>query len=314
MTTKKKREKSLVSSLQIYCVSLLLRRSGTPRRDNLHPFFFSFVLFRNALVAIALVIALYWRGDKLPRFGRAWAPYFMVGFFDNALPLMLTSNAQLYVDSGLATIFVSTTPFFALVLSWLFLRDEPIQFNQIIGICLGLIGIIVLIGPAALQELGTNLLSQLALTAASACYAIATVFSRSYLREQEGEGQHSVLEWLTGQFIASVIIMTPITFYVEDVLAVQPSGRSTIAVFISAWVIAIFAFLCFYRLNALAGPTYATFVTYLIPINGVLWGAVFLGEEVPGSSLIALGIILCGLAVVNNLIPIPQLRKTSPLA
>lgn len=267
---------------------------------------FSYVLFRNLLTAVVLVAALYWRGDKLPRFGRAWLPYFMVGFFDNAFPLMLTSNAQLVVDSGLVTIFVSTTPFFTLLLAWLFLRDEPITPNQILGILLGLSGIASLVGPTALQQLGSNLLSQLALLGASACYAIATVFSRSYLREQENGQQHSVLEWLTGQFVASTIMMFPIAFYMEDVMAIEPSGRSLIALFIAAWVIAIFAFLCFYKLNALAGPTYATFVTYLIPINGVLWGAVFLGEQVTTNSLVALGLILCGLAVVNNLIPLPR--------
>ncbi len=65
-------------------------------------------------------------------------------------------------------------------------------------------------------------------------------------------------------------------------------------------------FLCFYPLNPLAGPTYATFVTDLIPINGESWGAVFLGEQITTNSIIALGIILLGLAVVNNLIPLPK--------
>ena len=273
---------------------------------------FTYVFSRNLLTALALMVILYFRGEKLPPIGRAWLPYCMVGFFDNALPLMLTSNAQLVVDSGLATIFVSTTPFFALILAWIFLRDEQILPNHIIGIALGLCGIVILIGPEVLKELGSNLWSQLALLAASACYAIATVFSRNYLREQDDQTQHSVLEWLTGQFIVATIMALPMMLSIEDLTTIEPSARSIIAIFVASWIIAIGAFLCFYRLNALAGPTYATFVTYLIPINGIIWGAIILGEEITRNALIALAFILSGLAVINGFIPLPNFLTPSP--
>lgn len=270
---------------------------------------FTFTFSRNVLVSIVLLAALYWRGGRLVsfgRFGRNWIPYAFVGLFDNALPVMLSSSAQLHVDSGLATIFVATTPFFTLLFAYWHLGDEKISVNQIIGVVLGMIGIVVLIGPSALQSLGSHLTAQLALLGASSCYAIATVFSRSYLREQEDTGQRTVLEWLTGQFIVATIIALPMMLLFEDVAAVQPSQRSIIAVFVGGWIIAIGAFLCFYRLNALAGPTYASFVTYLIPINGVFWGAVILGEKVEPSALAALACILFGVAFVNDLVKLPQ--------
>ncbi|MEM7112750.1 MAG: DMT family transporter [Chloroflexota bacterium] len=264
---------------------------------------FTYIVGRNFLVSVVLIIALYARGEKLPRLGRQWWPYLFVGFFDNALPVLLSSNAQYYVDSGLVTIFVSTTPFFTLLLARQFIKDEPIQFNQVVGIGLGLVGIVILIGPAVLQEIGVNFWSQLALLAASLCYAIATVFSRGYLREGEnGRSNHTALEWLTGQFVTATIIMLPLSLIFDNPLTLRPSQLSLIALFISAWGIAIFAFLAFYRLNALAGPTYASFVTYLIPINGVIWGAIILQERVTINALVALAFILCGLAVVNGLV------------
>jgi drug/metabolite transporter (DMT)-like permease len=266
---------------------------------------FTYIFSRNLLVVVVLLAALYVRGEKLPRFGRAWLPFLVVGLFDNTLPLMLSSNAQLFVDSGLVTIFVSTTPFFTLLLAHLFIVDEPIEFNQILGVILGLVGIVVLIGPAVLQEIGVNFWSQMALLGASLCYAIATIFSRSYLRENEGQAKHSVLSWLTGQFIVATIIILPIMFVFDDVTRIQPSARSIVAVFVAAWGIAVFAFLSFYRLNALAGPTYASFVTYLIPINGVFWGAIVLREQVTTNALIALGFILGGIAVVNGFVKMP---------
>lgn len=279
--------------------------------DTIPPFTYTFT--RNLLVSVVLVIALYVRGERLPPIGRLWLPFCMVGFFDNALPVMLSSNAQLYVDSGLVTIFVSTTPFFTLLLARQFLSDEPITPNQVVGVVLGLLGIIVLIGPAALSSLGVNFWSQMALLFASVCYAIATVFSRSYLRDEgNGRSRHTVLQWLTGQFIVATVIMLPITLLFDDITAVRPSTASLTALFASAWIISIFAFAAFYRLNALAGPTYAAFVTYLIPINGVFWGAIILQERVTLNALIALGLILCGLAVVNNLIRLPTFNVSMP--
>ena len=263
---------------------------------------FTFTFFRNLLVAIALVGVLYAKGGKLPRFGKAWGPLFFVGLFDNALPVLLSTNALLYVNSGLVTIYVSITPFFTLFLARQFIRDETISRNQIIGVFLGLIGILILIGPAAFQNIGVNLWSQLALLAASLCYAIAIVFSRNYLRDGE-ENQRSALEWLTGQFVASLFILLPIMLIFDDLSLIQPDRPSILAMLISAWVITILAFLCFYRLNALAGPTYASFVTYLIPLNGVFWGAIILDETVSIGSLIALALILFGIAFVNNMIP-----------
>ncbi|MGB1251450.1 MAG: DMT family transporter [Candidatus Promineifilaceae bacterium] len=268
---------------------------------------FTFVFARNLLASIVLVVALYLRGERLPsfgRFGRNWYPFVFVGFFDNAFPVMLSGNAQLHVESGLATIFVTTTPFFTLLLAYWFLGDEKISPNQVIGVVLGLIGIIVLIGPSALRSLGTHFTAQLALLLASLCYSIATVYSRSYLRAQNNSGQRSVLEWLTGQFIVATLITVPMMLSFDQVRTIQPSGRSIAAVFAGCGI-ALVAFLAFYRLNALAGPTYASFVTYLIPINGVFWGAVILGERIEPTALAALACILVGIAFVNDFVRLP---------
>ncbi|MEM7116171.1 MAG: EamA family transporter [Chloroflexota bacterium] len=99
-------------------------------------------------------------------------------------------------------------------------------------------------------------------------------------------------------------MMLPLSLIFDNPITLRPGQPSLIALFISA-LIAIFAFLAFYRLNALAGPTYASFVTYLIPINGVIWGAIILHERITANALIALVFILCGLAIVNNLVRLP---------
>ena len=57
------------------------------------------------------------------------------------------------------------------------------------------------------------------------------------------------------------------------------------------------AYLLYFRLIADIGATGALTVTYLIPVFGVLWGALFLGEPVTlpmacGAALVMMGTLL----------------------
>ena len=50
-------------------------------------------------------------------------------------------------------------------------------------------------------------------------------------------------------------------------------------------------FLIYFRLIADLGPTRASTVTFLIPVFGVLWGAIFLAEPV-GAGTVAGGLVV----------------------
>lgn len=58
------------------------------------------------------------------------------------------------------------------------------------------------------------------------------------------------------------------------------------------------AYLLFFRLIAQAGAAQAMSVTYLIPVFGVLWGWVLLGEPLTAAMVAAGAVILAGTALV----------------
>ena len=60
------------------------------------------------------------------------------------------------------------------------------------------------------------------------------------------------------------------------------------------------AFLLYFRLIADIGATRALTVTYLIPLFGVLWGWLFLGEALPASALGGGVLILAGTVLVTR--------------
>jgi drug/metabolite transporter (DMT)-like permease len=78
------------------------------------------------------------------------------------------------------------------------------------------------------------------------------------------------------------------------------------------WSMAALAFVCtglallmFFRLIVRLGPARAITVTFLIPVFGVLWGAMFLGEAITGTMLAGCGVILIGTALVTGVLAWP---------
>ena len=62
------------------------------------------------------------------------------------------------------------------------------------------------------------------------------------------------------------------------------------------------AYMLFFHLIAVAGPARAITVTFVIPIFGILWGALFLGEGVSAGMLEGCGVILVGTALATGVI------------
>ena len=264
----------------------------------------SYTMLRNIITAVALVVILYARNGRLQTTPRAWLTYFVIGFFNNALPFTLVNWGQLTIDSGLASILVSTMPFFTLLLAHFFTDDERLTPPKLLGIGLGLLGIVVLIGPNALSGLGGSLAGQLMVTGAAVSYAIGAILSRSYLRASRQRAvppQLRALEIVTGQYAATAVLLILLAFTVEDPLALHPSLRSITALLISALPVSLTAVLVYYYLIDAIGASFSALSIYIIPIAGVLMGALLLGEPITLQVIASLVLILLGVAIVNGL-------------
>lgn len=267
----------------------------------------TFTMLRNLLTALALWVLLYYQNGRLHNTWRSWYGYFLLGFINTALPFTLISWGQLYIDSGLASILVSTTPIFTIILANFFTDDEPFTLNKLFGILLGFAGIVILIGPAALAGIGQHIGGQLAVTGAAVCYAIGAILSRYYLqrpRMQALPQQVRSLELITGQFLTTALVYIPLALWIDGLPTQFPSAPSVIALLTSAWPMTIIAVMVFYYLIETTGSTYASLSVYLIPLVAVFLGAFVLGEQISFTAIVSLVLILLGVAVVNGLLRI----------
>jgi drug/metabolite transporter (DMT)-like permease len=264
----------------------------------------TYVWLRLTMAAVAMWLFLWWRGESagLPR--PVWGAIFVLALFNNAIPFVLFGWGQTHIASGLAAILNATTPIWGVVVAHLFTGDEKLTGRKLAGVALGFAGVTVMIGPALLGSLGTNLLAQLACVAAALCYAFAGVWARRF--RVMGLSPISVT---TGQLTAGALMMTPIALLIDRPwLDAMPSLKAIGALAALAIVCSAFAYILYFRLIDRAGATNALLVTLLVPPVAIFLGSLVLHEVIEPRDFAGLGLIALGLASIDGRL----LRLVSP--
>jgi drug/metabolite transporter (DMT)-like permease len=251
------------------------------------------VAIRLGIAAVLLTGLVLVRGQRFPWTCRFWLFSLAISLAGNCVPFWLISFGQQRIDSGLAGILMGIMPLTTMVLAHFFVRGERLNRIKAIGFGIGFAGLVALIGPEALLELrgqGTELLHQLAVLGGAICYAINTIVARH-------RPPADPLVAAAGVMLAGSAIMLPIggASASTQLLAAAPVPLAAmLALSIVATAIATVVFL---KLVATAGPSFTSFINYLIPVWALLMGGIFLGEEPSVRVVLALALILAGIAL-----------------
>ncbi|MCH7487668.1 MAG: DMT family transporter [Proteobacteria bacterium] len=245
---------------------------------------------RVALAAAVLYAFIRLRGMRLPVQGRNWTLYFAVAFFGNSLPFTLIGWGEEHIDSGLAAILMAVMPLTTLLLAHVYVKDEPLTVNKLIGIAVGFTGVVVLVGPEVMKGLGSDALRQGAVAAGALCYAVATITARLLPEAPPAVRAAAVLIW-------SAVQIVPVALILDAPWLLQPSpGSLASAVYLGLFPTAL-ATIIYFHLISTRGASFIAFNNYLVPVFGVMWGAALLGEKVSMQELGALALILGGIAI-----------------
>ena len=247
---------------------------------------------RLLLAAVALTLFIRARGQRLPMDLTSWGGFVLLALVGNLVPFSLIGWGQLSVDSGLTAILMAVAPLIAAVLAHVWTGEERLSLRKMIGILTGLAGVVVLIGPDALGGLGDQAVAQLAIASAAACYATASVFARRL-------GHLSPTVASAGVMIAASVLAVPIALAVDAPWTTSPSAASLASVVVLGLVTTATANVLLYRTIQLAGATFVSLVNFLVPLVGVVCGAVILGERLDLSAFAALALILTALRLVR---------------
>ncbi len=244
---------------------------------------------RLAFAALVLWCLALIRKSEMPTGRRAWISTFMVALVGNAIPFFLISFGEIKVDAGLAAILMSTVPLTTVVLAHFFTQDEKLSTGKVIGVILGTIGVIVLVGPETLSGLGGEFLFQLAILVAAIGYAISSLVARN-LRDQPRIGSTAVI------LTFATLMLMPFTLIVDQPWTMNWDLEGALAIMYLGMFPTGIAMFLILQIIAVAGASFLVFNNYLVPAVGVLISFLILGEVPQPNALIALAIILGGIA------------------
>lgn len=257
------------------------------------------VWLRVAVAAAALLLVLRALGIAMPTDRRVWAAFLGMGLLNNVVPFSLIVWGQHHIASGLASILNATTPLFTVLVAHLLTRDEKLTAAKAAGVAVGFAGAVVMIGPAALGGLGTDVLAQLACLVAALVYAFAGIFGRRFKRMGVAP-----LATAAGQVSASTLLLLPVALLVERPWELaMPSGPTWLAVLGVGLLSTAVAYWLYFAILAAAGATNLLLVTFLIPVSAILLGALVLGEVLLPRHFAGMALIGVGLAFIDGRLP-----------
>jgi drug/metabolite transporter (DMT)-like permease len=251
---------------------------------------------RVAVASVVLLPILLSQG-LAPQLRQHWKPILVVGLINSALPFLAFSYAALSITAGLSSIFNATTPLFGAFVAWLWMRDR-LTVARMLGLVIGFAGVSWLAWSNANQEAafkpGGSGWAVVACLAAAALYGLSANLTKRWL------GGVPPLAVATGsQASATLFLLVPAMWLWPQA---APSAASWISVLLLGVLCTGVAYILYFRLIANTGPANAIAVTFLIPAFAVLWGWMFLAEQITAAMVAGCAVILLGTALTTGLL------------
>ncbi|MBQ4824728.1 EamA family transporter [Leisingera sp. HS039] len=246
---------------------------------------------RIGFAALLLGAIWGWRGFKLFRGEANWPSIIIIGILSTALPFMLISWGQQHVSSGFTGVSMAAIPLMVLPLAHFFVPGEQMTLRRLIGFTIGFAGVALLIGGKAFETSGAALepYGRAACLSAAACYSVSSILTRR-LPPADPLGLAAIF------LVIGCFIIFPVAWLTEGPPAMPDTKTLAIAAILGLIPTAAANLLRVIVVRE-AGPTFMTLTNYQVPVWAVVLGAVFLGEDLPPSMLLAMGMILGGLGL-----------------
>lgn len=258
------------------------------------------VAVRVSLASVVLLPLLLWQGHG------AWlrthaAPLTAVGVLNSAIPFLGFAWAALSITAGLSSVFNATTPLWGALIGWLWLGQRPGAAGTV-GLLMGLAGVVLLAGDTLGLRAGASdgaaAGAIVACLGATACYGVA-----AHLARQKLAGVPPLATATGSQLAAAGVLAVPGVLLWP---AQAPSMQAWAAAIGLAVPCTALAYLLFFRLIARIGASRAITVTFLIPLFGTGWGALWLDETVTVAMAVAGAVILLGTALASGAVAWPR--------
>jgi len=233
----------------------------------------------------AVLLALAARSGALGQLRGHWRALIAYSIAELAIPLPLIATGERHIASSLAAIVVATVPLLVALLALKMDRTQRVTGRRLAGLCIGLVGVALLVGVNASGS-SAALLSVGAVFLAAIGYAVGPLILNRYLGDVDPRASMGTTLAL------AALILTPLA--VIDWPARTPTTGALSALVALALLCSALAFVLMAQLIGAVGASRAVVITYVNPVIALILGVVFLSERPGIGSIIGLILILAG--------------------
>jgi drug/metabolite transporter (DMT)-like permease len=212
----------------------------------------------------------------------------IIAIVSNAIPFTMFAYASLGATSNMLGILNGTTAFLTTVIAYFWLK-ESVTSKQIIGLLLGFIGVLILVNPS---NGSTTLIASLCAMIGSSCYA----FNAVYLQKYHSNSDKKVL--IGWSMLFGGFFMIPLASF--NLPNSMPDINSILALLWLAVISTGVGYLGYVRLIDRIGAVKTVTLTYLLPVFSIIWGAIFLQEQITFIILGGFMFVMMGMYFANT--------------
>ncbi|OCH17484.1 MULTISPECIES: DMT family transporter [unclassified Aliivibrio] len=244
---------------------------------------------RVAFAALTLLVVSFFLKKSL-HFMSNIKHFLILGLFNSALPFLLFAYSAQILNVSTLAILNSTAPIWGAIIGAVWTRTWLTK-EVVFGLVLGMIGVSVLVGWEAINVGDEAIIPMIAALMGAFSYGVATNYAKNAPSVEPFNNAH-------GSMWASVILVLPLVPFmpVREVVSVD----IVFAVFALGAVCTGLAYLLYFRLIKELGASSALTVTFIIPVFGILWGYLFLGETVGINAIIGTILVVTGTMFVTG--------------
>ncbi len=254
---------------------------------------FGLVFWQMAIGAALLGLIQTLRSAPFRTDRPAFRVYLFIALVGTVIPNSASYEAIRHLPSGLVSILLTLVPMFAFPIA-LILGNERFVLLRFAGLVLGLVGVLLIVGPeGSLPDRSMVLFVPLAL--------IAPIFYglEGNAVARWGTAGLSPLEVLFGASLVGAVVILPVTLLTGQFIDLRPPWGGPDLALIAASIIHVIVYTTYVWLVGRAGPVFAVQVSYMVTGFGVLWAILLLGESYSGWVWVAMIVMLVGMFLVQ---------------
>ncbi|MDF1610588.1 DMT family transporter [Stygiobacter electus] len=249
--------------------------------------------FRFSIASILVFVFMKIQKLKLQTDPLSIKIYLILGFFSFLIPFGLVYWAEQFIPSGLASVLFSVMPFFVIIFSYIFLKEEIITVFQIIGSLLGFIGVAIIFLEKLHINFENDFWGMLAVLISSILQAGIAIILKKYAKHLNPLSMNFVPLAIAG----SSMMIIGLSF--ENISHIKINLNAVVSVLYLALFGTVITFSTYYWLMKKINLLFLSLSTFITPIIAVILGWIILKENFSFQALIGSILVLVGILFAN---------------